>query len=181
MKNTAFILLIFSFISITSCGDKENTTEENQVVLLKGHEELNLTSWGFPMSVMVPDAENNGEAQVTLTNRGALEIIVGQNFGIEIIYGEGDIDLLKMDLEEDLVFSSEIIKEEENLLIYKQNIPESGIKTQYHFFQKVVIGSDIYEVRDLQGEQYEEKMIEDMIKAVQTLRLTPITSSESKV
>jgi len=149
--------------------------------VLKGYEELDLTQWGFPMSVMVPDAENNGEAQVTLTNRGALEIIVGQSFGIEIIYGEGDIELLKMDLEEDLVFSSEIVKEDSTLLIYKQDIPESGIKTQHHFFYKTLIGNDIYEVRDLQGEQYGEKMIEDMIKAAQTLRFTPITSSEPKV
>ncbi len=133
------------------------------------------------MSVMIPDAENNGEAQVTLTNRGALEIVVGQNFGIEVIYGEGDIELLKMDLEEDLVFSSEIVKEDSTLLIYKQDIPESGIKTQHHFFYKTRIGNDIYEVRDLQGEQYGEKMIEDMIKAAQTLRFTPIASSEPKV
>ncbi|PIQ14510.1 MAG: hypothetical protein COW67_13415 [Flavobacteriales bacterium CG18_big_fil_WC_8_21_14_2_50_32_9] len=181
MKNIAFILLLFSFISFFSCDNEEKSTDENKIIVLKGYEELDLTQWGFPMSVMVPDAENNGEAQVTLTNRGALEIIVGQSFGIEIIYGEGDIELLKMDLEEDLVFSSEIVKEDSTLLIYKQDIPESGIKTQHHFFYKTLIGNDIYEVRDLQGEQYGEKMIEDMIKAAQTLRFTPITSSEPKV
>ena len=42
--------------------------------------------------------------------------------------------LLDLDLEEDLVFKSEIIKEEENALIYKQDIPDSGVKTQNHFF-----------------------------------------------
>jgi len=73
------------------------------------------------------------------------------------------------------------VKEDSTLLIYKQDIPESGIKTQHHFFYKTLIGNDIYEVRDLQGEQYGEKMIEDMIKAAQTLRFTPITSSEPKV
>lgn len=181
MKTIAFILLVFSFISFFSCDNEEKSTNENKIIVLKGYEELDLTQWGFPMSVMVPDAENNGEAQVALTNRGALEIIVGQSFGIEIIYGEGDIELLKMDLEEDLVFSSEIVKEDSTLLIYKQDIPESGIKTQHHFFYKTLIGNDIYEVRDLQGEQYGEKMIEDMIKAAQTLRFTPITSSEPKV
>ena len=181
MKNIAFILLVFSFISFFSCDNEEKSTDENNIMVLKGYEELDLTQWGFPMSVMIPDAENNGEAQVTLTNRGALEIIVGQSFGIEIIYGEGDIELLKMDLEEDLVFSSEIVKEDSTLLIYKQDIPESGIKTQHHFFYKTLIGNDIYEVRDLQGEQYGEKMIEDMIKSAQTLRFTPITSGEPKV
>ncbi|MBW6482056.1 MAG: hypothetical protein K0B10_03245 [Vicingaceae bacterium] len=181
MKNIAFILLIFSFISFFSCDNEEKPTDANKTIVLKGYEELELTQWGFPMSVMIPDAENNGEAQVTLTNRGALEIVVGQNFGVEIIYGEGDIELFKMALEEDLVFSSEIVKEDSTLLIYKQDIPESGIKTQHHFFYKTRIGNDIYEVRDLQENQYGEKMIEDMIKAAQTLRFTPITSSEPKV
>lgn len=181
MKNSTVILSILCSIFLFSCDNEEKTIDDTKIIQLKGHEELDLTQWGFPMSVMVPDAENNGEAKVTLTNRGALEIIVGQSFGIEIIYGEGDIELLKMDLEEDLVFSSEIVKEDSTLLIYKQDIPESGIKTQHHFFYKTLIGNDIYEVRDLQGEQYGEKMIEDMIKAVQTLRYAPITSGEPKV
>lgn len=183
MKNTTFLFLaVFSTFLFVACGDDNNTTDNTQeVVQLNGHEELDLRPWGFPMSVMVPDAENNGEAKVTLTDRGALEVIVGQNFGVEIIYGEGDLELFKMFLEEDLVYSSEITKEDSTLLVYKQDIPESGIKTQYHFFYKKLIGNDIYEVRDLQGEQYGEKMIEDMIKAVNTLRSTPITSSEPKV
>ncbi|KJS07548.1 MAG: hypothetical protein VR77_00550 [Flavobacteriales bacterium BRH_c54] len=183
MKNTTFIFLaIFSTFLFVACGDDNNATDETQeVVQLKGHEELDLNQWGFPMAIMVPDAENHGEPQVVLTNRGALEIVVGNSFGIEIMYGEGDIALLKMDLEEDLVFVSEIISEEENLLIYKQDIPESGVKTQHHFFYKATINNDIYEIRDLQSEQFGEKMIQDMIKAVKTLRYVPAASTAKDV
>jgi hypothetical protein len=179
MKNTTFIFLaIFSAFLFFACGDDNNTTDENQeVVQLKGHEELDLNQWGFPMAIMVPDAENHGQPQVVLTNRGALEILVGNSFGIEIMYGEGDIELLKMDLEEDLVFVSEIISEEENLLIYKQDIPESGVKTQHHFFYKANINNDIYEIRDLRSEQFGEKMIQDMIKAVKTIRYVAASST----
>jgi hypothetical protein len=179
MRNTTFIfLVIFLTFLFVACGNDNNTTDENQeIVQLKGHEELDLNQWGFPMVIMVPDAENHGEPQVVLTNRGALEIVVGNSFGIEIMYGEGDIQLLKMDLEEDLVFVSEIVSEEENLLVYKQDIPESGVKTQHHFFYKATINNDIYEIRDLQSEQFGEKMIQDMIKAVKTIRYVAASST----
>ncbi|MBL1231947.1 MAG: hypothetical protein P1U44_12920 [Vicingaceae bacterium] len=179
MRNTTFIfLVIFLTFLFVACGNDNSTTDENQeIVQLKGHEELDLNQWGFPMVIMVPDAENHGEPQVVLTNRGALEIVVGNSFGIEIMYGEGDIQLLKMDLEEDLVFVSEIVSEEENLLVYKQDIPESGVKTQHHFFYKATINNDIYEIRDLQSEQFGEKMIQDMIKAVKTIRYVAASST----
>ncbi|MCB0380930.1 MAG: hypothetical protein KDD24_06695, partial [Flavobacteriales bacterium] len=77
---------------------------------------------------------------------------------------------LKMDLKEDLVFTSEIIKEEPNALIYKQDIPDSGIKTQNHFFYKAQIGTDVYEVRDLIDGSYGLGMIESMLNAAKTLR-----------
>ena len=179
MRNTTFIfLVIFLTFLFVACGNDNSTTDENQeIVQLKGHEELDLNQWGFPMVIMVPDAENHGEPQVVLTNRGALEIVVGNSFGIEIMYGEGDIQLLKMDLEEDLVFVSEIVSEEENLLVYNQDIPESGVKTQHHFFYKATINNDIYEIRDLQSEQFGEKMIQDMIKAVKTIRYVAASST----
>ena len=122
------------------------------------------------MAIMIPNAEDNGEPQVVLTERGALEIVVGQAYGVEIMYGEGDIELLKMDLKEDLVFTSEILKEEPNALIYKQDIPDSGIKTQNHFFYKAQIGADIYEVRDLIDGSFGSGMIESMLNSAKTLR-----------
>jgi len=83
-----------------------------------------------------------------------------------------------MDLKEDLVFSSEIVKEEENAIIYKQDIPDSGIKTQNHFFYKAQVGIDVYEVRDLIDGSYGLGMIENMLNAAKTLReLKPKTAA----
>lgn len=184
MKNTIFLLsILFSAVLMVSCGEDntsdsgENNTENQTEVKLKNHEEIDFNQWGFPLAMLIPDAENNGEPEVKLTNGGVLEVMVGKTFGVEIMYGEGDIALLKMDLEDDLVFVSEIISEEENLLIYKQDIPDSGVKTQHHFFYKAVINNEIFEIRDLRSETYSQKMIEDMIKAVKSLRHVPASSS----
>ena len=86
------------------------------------------------------------------------------------MFGEGDIEVLKTDLKEDLVFKSEVVKEEENALVYKQDIPDSGVKTQNQFFYKAVIGTDIYEVRDIMEGEYGMGMIEKMLEASKTLK-----------
>jgi len=171
MKAIKYLSVLLVLVLFSACGEESTEdTVENKPTELKGYEELDLNPWGFEMAIMVPNAEENGEAQVTLTERGALEIVVGQAFGIEIMFGEGDIELLKMDLKDDLVFSSEIIKEEPNAIIYKQDIPDSGIKTQHHFFYKAQLGSNVYEVRDLIGGSYGSGMIESMLNAAKTLR-----------
>lgn len=179
MKQLAILFSLLSVLVFSSCGNEtpsdENTENTDETVQLKGFEELNLTDYGFNLSIMVPEAETNGAPEVVLTERGALEIIVGSSFGIEIMYGEGDLELLKTDLQEDLVFKSEIIKEEENALIYKQDIPDSGVKTQNHFFYKAVVGKDIYEVRDVMEGEYGEGMIEQMLEAAKTIKSTSNT------
>jgi len=171
MNTIKYFGIILTILMFTACGGDEGTeVAENTPIELKGYEELDLNPWGFQMAIMVPNAEENGVPEVTLTERGALEIVVGQAFGLEIMFGEGDIELLKMDLKEDLVFTSEIVKEEPNALIYKQDIPDSGIKIQNHFFYKAQIGADVYEVRDLIDGSYGSGMIESMLNAAKTLR-----------
>ncbi len=172
MKKFAFILLAISFTTLISCGGDSDNSKENtqEQVELKGFEKLDLTPYGYNLSIMIPEAETHGDAEVVLTERGALEVIVGTDFGIEIMYGEGDIELLKMDLKEDLVFKFEIIQEEENALIYKQDIPDSGVKTQNHFFYKAVVGNNIFEVRDIMQGEFGEGMIQKMLEAAKTLK-----------
>ncbi|MCB9336112.1 MAG: hypothetical protein H6586_08175 [Flavobacteriales bacterium] len=180
MKKLNYLLALILSVALYSCGNgenQENETQETEQKVLKGYEELDLNQWGFQMTIMVPNAEENGEPQIVLTERGALEIIVGQTFGIEIMYGEGDIELLKMDLKEDLVFSSEIVKEDENSLIYKQDIPDSGVKTQNHFFYRAQVGTDVYEVRDLIDGSYGMAMIEKMLDAAKTIKEKKISQT----
>lgn len=178
MKKLAYIFSAILLIAFTACGDTPvETTEE--VIVLKGYEELNLSEYGFNLTVMVPEAETNGEAQVVLTERGALEIVVGTDFGIEIMYGEGDLALLKSDLNDDLVFVSTIVSEDSTSIVYSQDIPDSGVKTQNHFLYKAVVGSDIYEVRDILESDYGLGMIDKMLAAAKTLRASQPKTAEA--
>jgi len=171
MTKIAYLFATILVLFFTACGsDTEVIDETLETVELKGFEELNLSEWGFNLTIMVPEAEVYGTPEVVLTERGALEIIVGSDFGLELIFGEGDIELLKMDLKEDLVFTSQIIKEEEDAIIYTQDIPDSGVKTQNHFLYKAQIGTDVYEIRDVIDGEYGAGMIEKMLSAAKTLK-----------
>ncbi len=174
MKKLTYLFAIIMALSITACGGGETVDDTVETVELKGFEELDLSEWGFDLVVMVPEAGTHGDPEVVLTERGALEIVVGLDFGLEIMYGEADIELLKMDLKDDLVFTSEIVKEEENAIIYSQDIPDSGVKTQNHFLYKAVVGVDTYEVRDILDGEYGEGMIEKMLSSAKTIKSSKV-------
>ena len=182
MKQLIYILTACLLIGWASCGDKttnDATTEDLEVTELKGYEEIDLSKWGFNLTMMIPNAEENGEPKIELTEMGSVQIVIGSSFGVEIMYGEGNIELLKKDLKEDLVFSSEILKEEENAIVYTQDIPDAGVKTQNHFFYKAQVGNDTFEVRDLMEGEYGEGMIEKMLTAAKTIKAAEKATPEA--
>lgn len=171
MKKLVYLFITISGLTIASCGGNDQPAEEKiEKVVLKGYEELNLAEWGFNLTLMVPQADFHGEPEVTLTEKGSLEVIVGLDFGLEIMYGDADFALLKSDLSEDLIFTSEILKEEEKAIIYAQKIEGAGVKTQNHFLFKAEIGTEVYEVRDVVGNEYGVGMIEKMLEAAKTIK-----------
>lgn len=169
LSHVVVIVLLFSMVFL-SCGE---STEANQVdsttVLLPHHMEVDISPYGFLATIQIPDT-TVGIAEYNETNWGALEIKVGKGFGISIQSGEGNMELLKKDLKEDLVFTNEIIAETPNSIIYKRTIKDAEIKPLYHFFYFDTIDGYIVEVKSLDMEEYTQKNVEDMLKAAQTLK-----------
>lgn len=172
MRKIVYLFIAVITISLASCGGNSNENDNQKVesTVLKGYEELNLSEWGFNLLIMVPKSDVYGKPEVTLTESGALQIFVGIDFGIEIMYGDADIELLKQDLKEDLVFTTDIVKEEENALVYAQNIPDAGVKTQNHFLYRANVDGEVFEVRDVVGNEYLSGMIEKMLEAAKTIK-----------
>jgi len=171
MKKALYIFTLIIATTLLACGDTESETAltEVETISLKGLEKLSLIEYGYDLSIMIPRADLNGAAEVSLTERGTLEIVIGLDYGLEIMFGDGDIELLKTDLKEGLVFNSEIVKEEKNALVYTQDIPDSGVKTQNHFMYRAEVGGNIYEVRDISEKVYGAGMIEKMLESAKTI------------
>ena len=172
MKKLAYLVATIFGLTLFSCSESDQSKEVKvEEAVLKGHEPFSLSQWGYDLKLMVPKEETHGKPNVTLTEMGTIKIIVGLDFGLEIGFGEADIPLLKADLKEDLIFTSEIVKEEENALIYTQTIPDAGVKKQSHFMYKAIVGSDFYEVRDVSDNNYSVGMVGKMLEAAKTIQL----------
>lgn len=170
MKQLFTFLSLCAVLSLTSCGGGEEPKDDEtqEIKELKGHVELNLAEYGYNISLMVPD-ETVGVPSVEVTDWGNVEIRVGKAFGIQIIEGPGDFALLKSDLNDDLVFKSEILSEEPDCIIYKRVIPDTQIEPQFNFFYVGKAGGFTYEVQNLKDETYSEGAVKKMVDAVRTL------------
>ncbi|WKZ74795.1 MAG: hypothetical protein QY303_11670 [Vicingaceae bacterium] len=176
MKKLLIALLFLpALFVVPSCGGGEETpVEDSSAMLMPNHAWLNLSKYGMEVSIQVPDS-TVGLMEVVHTNSGAVEITVGKNFGIAVLFGEGDIALLKEDLTSDAVFKSEILIDEQGTLMYSRSIPDTEIETQHHFFYTANINNAIYEVKTLEMETYGKKVVEDMLKAAKTLKANVVS------
>lgn len=166
----ASIAAIYMF-TLSSCGGGSDTSEtDSSAALLPNHVWLDLSKYGFDVSIQIPDS-TIGLAEIVHTNSGAVEIVVGRNFGISVQYGEGDIAMLKEDLKADDVFKSEWLIDEANTLLYNRTIPNTEIETQHHFLHVTQLSNAIFEVRTLDMETYGKKATEDMLNAAKTLKV----------
>lgn len=165
------ILFLISGLLLFSCGDDKTTSNNDQTgdSLLPHHMIVDLSPYGFLATIQIPDT-TIGLPELNETNWGALEIRVGRNYGISIQSGEGNMELLKKDLKEDLVFTNEIIAETPNSIIYKKTIKNTDIKPLYHFFYFDTIDGYIVEIKSLELEEYTLKDVEKMLESAKTLR-----------
>jgi hypothetical protein len=112
-------LLLFGIIAMAvfyaSCGD----TKKEEVVIPPGMKQVDITIAGNTLTILAPDS-TTGPLQVINQPNGSTEITVGNNFQISIEEGEGDIALLKSDIESDDVYKlQKYLKDEPNSLFWE--------------------------------------------------------------
>ena len=140
-----FILVIAVIaLCVFSCGNKTANTP-------KGMHALNLSNYGKPFSIFVPDTVKN-HLQVIEQPSGALEIRSGSNFGIAINEQAGDLVLLRKDLKDDEVNRlKSFIKEEPNALFWESEV----VQPEYHFFVNQKMGNSDYSFEDIKSTDLE--------------------------
>jgi hypothetical protein len=169
MKNlvrTSFILLLFvsGILYFFSCSQ---TTEEQKAVAPQGMHSLDLSTYGKPFVIFVPDT-SNGRLSVNELTNGMLEVKVGTEFAIGITEQSADLSLIKEDLKLDEVNKlQELVKDDESTLIWKSQI----VEPEFHFIcnQKIKDRSFSFEdVRDPQASPFTKEQIDRMYESAKT-------------
>ena len=173
MKKIKYIIPVF-ISALIACGgggetaaeSEENGTESTESI---SGAETELSDYGMPFIIVVPDA-GSGEVEIIANDWGGVEIVKGEGYMMSIAYGEGDIDLLKFDMEEDLVYKSSIIEEGENFIIYKREIPESGMEPEYHFMVVFPVDGEAMELSNMKDVIFGEKAVRNMLQSAMTFK-----------
>lgn len=174
MKKIFFALAFAtSTLFITSCGGKEESTTTTAEIP-QGMVEYDLSQHGpigMPCLINVPD-ENTGKGlpEVMEGPMGGTQIVVGKDFNIEIVVGDGDMNQKKADIAADAVFKSTYLVDEPTAILYKSEIPDAGV-VQYHIYVIMKVGNVTYEIEDVRGEEnYSEEGAKRMLDAAKSLR-----------
>lgn len=172
MTKTNWIFsIILSAILFVGCGG-DSTTEESQPKkkkkIPKGMIEYDITSKGFPLTVVIPDTINQ-EMEIVVQDWGETHVKVGKFFQLQIAEG-GDMQLRKSDLAEDLLYKAAYIIEEDSAILYKQEIEGGNVQPAFHFYMVKNIGGIQYEIQDVNGEEmYPEKAAQKMMDAAKLI------------
>jgi hypothetical protein len=175
MKKFIYTIAVSAFtLFLVSCGGNEETSTSATAEIPQGMIDYDLSqhgTFGMPCLMNVPD-ENTGKGlpEVMEGPMGGTQVVVGKDFNIEIVVGDGDMKQKKADIESDAVFKSSYIIDEPDAILYKSEIPDAGV-VQYHIYVIVKVGNVTYEVEDVRGEEnYSEEGAKRMLQAAKSLR-----------
>jgi len=177
MKKLLYILPI-ALLPMLSCGGSGEQTETEEEGIVEGSAEeaeasgvsTDLSEFGMDYTIILPE-KSNVQTEISANDWGGIDIKQGEGFMLSIAYGEGDIDLLKFDMEDDLVYKSEILEDSENLILYKREIEGSGMDPEYHFMYVLRLEGDAIEVQNSKDATFGEEAIKAMLTAAKSLKM----------
>lgn len=131
--------------SLVSCGGKKN--EQEAIVAPQGMNVLDLSRFGKPFAIFVPDT-TAAKLEIVQQSYGALDIKVGKAFAVSINEQSADIELKKTDVKGDEVnkFKS-FIAEEPNAIMWESEITQP----EFHFLINQKIGNAEYSFEDIKS------------------------------
>lgn len=175
MKKIFSILTIITSITLVSCGDKTGGTTDQTVPA--GMVALDLSKYGKNIVINVPDS-TTGPLSVQDMG-GAVRIVVGKSFQIDIKEGEGNLDMKKNeDIKKNEVYKFDKFSvEEPNAIIYSWHM--EGGQPEFRFFSFVKIGEVTYEVEDVAGEVFTDGACQKMLESAKSLRAAEVKKPDA--
>ena len=175
MKKIKYLLPILA-ITLYSCGggtdeaagSEETTTEENAGVATGNATDL--SQYGMDYTIVLPE-KAGVQTQIMENNWGGIDIKQGEGFIMSIAYGEGDLDILKFDLENDLMYDAEILEESPSHMVYKRSVKgESEMAPEFHFFYVFSLDGDAIEIQNSKEISFSEEAVRNMLASAKSMK-----------
>jgi len=178
MKKIAYLLMLPLTLLFTRCDTgggedgEENGTEET--VDLGRVEELDLNEYGFPLVISVPKAGDIDSSYIIEELAwGALEIIVGRNFAVQISGGDGDMGMAKEDIAMDDVYEATYVVDEADAILYAWALKGMDMEPEYRFFVIKMDDANAYEIRSIVDEGFSEGAATRMFNIAKAIKVQP--------
>jgi hypothetical protein len=163
----SFIFALALVVALPGCGGKKE--EQQNVEAPAGMTTLDLSKYGKPFSIFVPDS-TVGKLEITEQSWGALEIRAGKNFQISITEDPGDIELRKSDIKGDEVNKfKQFHVEDPTTIMWESEIT----KPEFHFYTIQKVGTATYVFEDIKStdsEPFSKAAIEKMLESAKGLK-----------
>lgn len=177
MKKLLSIISAIAIIaSVQSCGDKKE--EPAAVVAPAGMITLDLSKYGKPFTIFVPDTTNS-KMEIMEQTWGALEIKIGKDFQLSITEDPGDMELRKTDIQGDEVnkFKSFVV-DEPTTIMWESEIT----KPEFHFYSIQKLGNSTYvyeDIKSTEGEPLSKEAVQKMVDAAKSMKEVVKTTPEA--
>lgn len=174
MKNLTLLLSsVFMIAALYSCqNDQKTATTSNAAVTLNQNDSLFMINQGgysfeiiMPKDIMIANAPS-----IQLNNAtGDLHIQCGEQFWIIASMEKTDLAKIKSTLGEDMLFTSKIIEETNNSLLYQRNLPD-GAAYDYNFRSICELGEKSYTFRTCEEGEFSLENVNRMKSVIASVR-----------
>ncbi len=167
MRKTIISLFAITGLTlITSCGGKKGNEE---IVAPQGMHALNLSRFGKPFVIFVPDTVANKLA-ITEQSNGALDIKVGGIFAMSINEQAADIEMRKTDIKSDEVNKlKSFLTDEPGAIMWESEI----VQPEFHFLMNQKIGASEYsfeDIKDTEVNPFGKEAIQKMFDSAKNIK-----------
>lgn len=168
-KSLLFLTIIAMILC--SCQEGEVAAGESPNKEISALDSLIVVNQGgFKFSMTLPKELLAGNAAEIAFNEttGLLEVACGEGFMFHISRGAMDMNLLKKELKEELMFRNEIKSEENNSILYQRTLPD-GNAFFHHYVCNLQIGNESCHARTASEGEFSLQQVERIKKAISSI------------
>lgn len=163
--NALRILSLIFIVSIfVSCGGKK----EDGMVAPQGMNTLDLSRFGKPFAIFVPDTLS-AKMEIVEQPSGSLDIKVGKSFAVSINEQAADLELRKTDVKEDEVNKlKSFLVDEPAAIMWESMWAGETAEPQFHFVLNKKIGNSDYsfeDIKDPEAKPFSKDAVQKMFES----------------